>query len=44
VTAQQVNGGKALVYYGLRQNGNDITIRKLTSGLVVKSDLPVMIG
>jgi hypothetical protein len=40
----QVNGGKALVYYGLRQSGADITIRKLTSNLVVKSDLPVAIG
>jgi hypothetical protein len=40
----QVNGGKALVYYGLHQDGTDISIRKLTSSVVVKSDLPVTIG
>jgi hypothetical protein len=40
----QANGGKVWVYFGVRQDGSDILVRRASTAVQVRSDVPVAVG
>lgn len=40
----QANGGRTWVYFGVRQDGSDVLVRRASTAVQVRSDIPVAVG